>query len=88
LGKDSKSVRLGLLVDTKQKSNFVLRLQGRWLSGMRTQLLKTLLKFVVMTQSLIIDLKRMMMRWDSLTFLGGENDAEAEEEEDDEAEEG
>jgi hypothetical protein len=41
-----------------------------------------------MTQSLIIDLKRMMMRWDSLTFLGGENDAEAEEEEHDEAEEG
>jgi hypothetical protein len=36
---------------------------------MRTQLLKTLLKFVAMTQSLIIDLKRMMMRWDSLTFL-------------------
>jgi hypothetical protein len=55
---------------------------------MRTQLSKTLLKFVVMTQSLIIDLKRMMMRWDSLTFLGGENDAEAEEEEHDEAEEG
>ena len=27
------------------------------------------------------------MRWDSLTFLGGENDAEAEEEEDEEEEE-
>jgi hypothetical protein len=74
-------------VDTKQKSNFVLRLQGRWLwdENAIIQNLAEICGDDAVTHYRSEENDDEMGFFD---FLGGENDAEAKEEEDDEAEEG